>query len=301
MRSVSLVLAMVAALAFPVWAQERNVDTLGEEASGHFQHGRLKEAEALMRQALAISVRAGEEQAVALSTSFLALILKEQGKDGEAEPFLRRSRAIFEKLFDAEFARTMTSVDVVRQQFQNLNRAATAERQVAERERTFGPEHLEVAEALDELAFAFLAQGREAERIDALRRRLAILEKRLGQTHPDVTKQIDVLGGAIESLGIRTTLQTQVADQSRFAEAEQLFRRSLANKEQVYGRDHAEVASALDMLAEALKWQGRFSDAVPLVRRSLAIKEKALGVDHIDTSKTRHDLEWFEEHARKAP
>ena len=68
--------------------------------------------------------------------------------------------------------------------------------------------------------------------------------------------------------------------QSRYADAEPLYRRALAIWEKTLGRDHHDTALSLNNLALLYTQQGRFAQAEPLYQRSLAIRENALGRDH---------------------
>ena len=70
--------------------------------------------------------------------------------------------------------------------------------------------------------------------------------------------------------------------QGRYAEAEPLYRRSLAIREKALGPEHPDVGTSLNNLAELYRAQGRYAEAEPLYRRSLAICEKALGPEHPD-------------------
>jgi tetratricopeptide (TPR) repeat protein len=72
--------------------------------------------------------------------------------------------------------------------------------------------------------------------------------------------------------------------QGRYAQAEPLFKRSLAIKEKALGPDHPDVATSLNILGEIHMSQGQYAQAEPLFRRSLAIREKALGPDHPDVA-----------------
>jgi tetratricopeptide (TPR) repeat protein len=76
---------------------------------------------------------------------------------------------------------------------------------------------------------------------------------------------------------------------ARYAEAEPLFKRSLALKESSLGPTHPslaptlgnpDVAMSLNNLASLYEAQGRYPDAEPLYKQSLAILEKLLGKDH---------------------
>jgi tetratricopeptide (TPR) repeat protein len=66
----------------------------------------------------------------------------------------------------------------------------------------------------------------------------------------------------------------------RYSDAEPLYKRALAVREQALGPDHPDVAVSLNNLAELYRAQGHYADAEPLHKRALAIREKALGPDH---------------------
>ena len=68
--------------------------------------------------------------------------------------------------------------------------------------------------------------------------------------------------------------------QGRYAEAEPLYKRSLAIREKTLGPDHPDVAQSLNNLALLYQAQGRLAEAEPLFKRSLATWEKALGPEH---------------------
>jgi CHAT domain-containing protein/tetratricopeptide (TPR) repeat protein len=70
----------------------------------------------------------------------------------------------------------------------------------------------------------------------------------------------------------------------RYAEAEPLFRKGLALREQADGPDHPRTAESLRKLAWLLDYEGRYADAEPLARRALAIDEKAVGQDDLETA-----------------
>jgi tetratricopeptide (TPR) repeat protein len=93
------------------------------------------------------------------------------------------------------------------------------------------------------------------------------LEGELGAKHPD----------SAESLN---NLARLLVEQSKYAEAEPLFRRALTIREEVLGPERPEVAASLTNLAALLRRQGMHSDAEPLLLRALAIDEKVLGPDH---------------------
>jgi len=64
------------------------------------------------------------------------------------------------------------------------------------------------------------------------------------------------------------------------AEAEPLMRHALAIDEHSYGKDHPNVARALNNLAELLRTTNRLAEAEPLYQRALEIDEQTYGKDH---------------------
>jgi CHAT domain-containing protein/Flp pilus assembly protein TadD len=79
-------------------------------------------------------------------------------------------------------------------------------------------------------------------------------------------------------------------EQGRYADAEPLYKRSLAIRQKTLGPDHPDVATSLNNLAWLYKDQGRYADAEPLYKRSLAIKETSLGPDHPDVATALNNL-----------
>ena len=58
--------------------------------------------------------------------------------------------------------------------------------------------------------------------------------------------------------------------QGRYAEAEPLYKRSLAINEKALGPDHPDVALSLNNLAELYRAQSRYADALPIVQRTIS-------------------------------
>ena len=93
-----------------------------------------------------------------------------------------------------------------------------AEKAVAATERLRGPNHPDVAKALDTLAELYIAQSKYAEAEPLLKRSLAILERTAGPDNVDVAQTLDNLGTLYEKQG-------------RSADAERLRKRAVAIRE----------------------------------------------------------------------
>jgi tetratricopeptide (TPR) repeat protein len=71
--------------------------------------------------------------------------------------------------------------------------------------------------------------------------------------------------------------------QGQYAQAEPLYRRSLAIVEKAVGPEHPAVATTLGHLAELYHAQGQHAQAEALLMRALAIVEKALSPAHLSS------------------
>ena len=177
------------------------------------------------------------------------------------------------------------------------------------REQALGPDHPDVAWSLNSLAELYRAQGRYAEAEPLFQQALAIREQALGPDHPDIATSLNNLAAALlrarplcrgraplpagpghprAGAGARpprcrpslNNLADLYHTQGRYAEAEPLYQRALAIREQALGPDHPDVALSLNNLAALYRAQGRYAEAEPLYQRALAIGEKTLGRDH---------------------
>ena len=183
----------------------------------------------------------------------------------------------------------------------------------------FGPEHVEVARALDRLAGAFEDEGdlQEAERLD--RDSLAMLG-RLGETEHkdaaqvkgDLARVLQGLGKSVEAEalyrevlaierrlegdrgpGVATTLNNLgvlLGQQGDWAAAEPLHREALDIARSVRGPEHPEVAAGMGTLGTVLEEKGDFAGAEALYRQSLALRLKLLGPEHPDVARSRFAL-----------
>jgi Flp pilus assembly protein TadD len=88
-------------------------------------------------------------------------------------------------------------------------------RAIAVTEKAFGPDHPDVAQAMNNLAALYARQGRNADAERLFKQSVATFEKTLGPNHPDIADVLDNLAGFYR-------------DHGRRADAEQLRRRAIA-------------------------------------------------------------------------
>jgi tetratricopeptide (TPR) repeat protein len=141
------------------------------------------------------------------------------------------------------------------------------ERALAISEKTYGPEHLNVAASLSNLAGVLLHAQEAAQAQPLQRRALAIYEKTYGLDHRYVAICLSNLAAALSR-------------PSEAAQARPLMERALAINEKAYGPEHPEAAISLSNLASVLVDLREAAQARPLAERALAISEKTYGSEH---------------------
>ena len=72
-------------------------------------------------------------------------------------------------------------------------------------------------------------------------------------------------------------------DQGKYEQAESLYQRALAIREQQSGPKHPDTANSLENLAELYQAQGRYGEAEPLLRRPAKLSLSYLGMEHSQT------------------
>lgn len=99
------------------------------------------------------------------------------------------------------------------------------------------------------------------------------------------------LGGSPRLLArLRFVVGRWLVMRGRFAEGAAKLRESLALRETLLGKDHAEVAEVLSELSAAVREQGDTAEAIALGERALRVREAALGSKHPDVAITLSTL-----------
>jgi CHAT domain-containing protein len=181
-----------------------------------------------------------EDPAVAQNLNNLALLYRTRGQTALAEPLYPRALAIAEK--------------------------------------SYGPEHANVASILNNLAVVNEELGHPAQAESLFECALKIQEKTLGPDHADVASSLNNLAG-------------QYSRRDDLVKAEASFKRSLAIAERTLGPDHPDVAKIRMGLASVyIRKPGGFPLAETLLNSSLAIYEKSLGPNHPLVASTLNEL-----------
>ncbi|HLI05304.1 MAG TPA: FxSxx-COOH system tetratricopeptide repeat protein [Ktedonobacteraceae bacterium] len=289
------------------------------------ERGRYREAEPLLKQALALYEQTVEPEHpdVAGCLHDLALLYWEQGDYTQAEPLYQQALAMREQTLGTDHFDVAQSLNDLALLYWNQGRYAQAEslfqKALTILEKVLGPEHPDVAKGLGNLALISWEQGKYTQAEPLMQRALAIQERVLEPEHPDVANSLNNLGrlylargkyAAAEPLLQRSltilehtlgpdhpfvayglnSLALLYQTQGRYAQAEPLYRRALRLREQAQGPENADVAIALDNLALLSTDQGHYTQAEPLFHRALTIREQVLGPAHPLVGRTLYRL-----------
>jgi tetratricopeptide (TPR) repeat protein/CHAT domain-containing protein len=152
-----------------------------------------------------------------------------------------------------------------------------AEKLLAIRKRTLGPEHPDTAASLNDLAELYRAIG-AYERAELLfQQALHIDQKVLGPEHPATAVDLNDLAELYQDVGA-------------YDKAEPLYRQALQARQKVLGPEHPATAVSLNNLAELYRAMGAYEKAEPLFQQALHINQKVLGPEHPETAVNLNNL-----------
>jgi serine/threonine-protein kinase len=212
---------------------------------------------------------------------------------------------------DADSARRAELLTWLGNALREQSKFDEAEKVVAEavelRERTHGPDSIQVADALLERANLAIDLGRYDDAL-ALAERARAIHKKVGDSS-DQMRSVTIVASAQSARGeyvaaeplsrealeasIKTNGEThpRTADlyldvgyalrkQGKLDDAEPFYRSALDIREKLYEGDHADLAHSLNHLARLLHQQGKPAEAEPIYGRALAMRRRLYGDAH---------------------
>jgi tetratricopeptide (TPR) repeat protein len=209
----------------------------------HYQRGEYAEAEPLFQSSLAVREQVyGDHHELARSLNDYALLLMKTGRNSDAEPMLLRSLEIRKRVCGAA----------------------------------------EIASCLNNLAIAYMKQGKTAEAIEEYKLALIHLRDAYGDTHSSVGYCLNNLSQA----QFEQNLISSAVAYDMFNKALSIFKASL-------GEDHPAVAMCKNNQAIVCSQQKNWSKTEQLFRDALEIRKKSLKLLHIDTIESQINLADF--------
>ena len=159
------------------------------------RQSRLKEADGILRRALAIQERAlgHNDLLVAVTLNQLAGVLRSEGQFEESERNYRRVLPLREKT--KEYAETLNDLGALLWQERKLQEAELMMREaLAAMQARYGPEHPDIAVAMNILGYILHDEKKLAEAEKISSDSLVMTRKLLGDDHPQVVTALNHLG-----------------------------------------------------------------------------------------------------------
>jgi serine/threonine protein kinase len=165
-------------------------------------------------------------------------------------------------------------------QIANSSKAEELERAaLALRQRTFGPDSLEVAASLNDLGLVLMTQHKLPEAEKDHSQALAIRRRLLGDENSDTATSLNDLAAVYR-------------DQGKLTQAEAMAKQAFQIRRNLLGDDHVDVADSLRNLSIIYGSQGKWAEAKETAEQVLAIRRKRLGPEHPFIPSALEDVAW---------
>ena len=185
------------------------------------------------------------------SLGWLSILLREQGKQAEAEPLQTRLVELRREHLGPDHPETLLSLGqlaLIHRALGRMDEAITLHREVIEGlKRTLGELDPETCIAMGNLAGLLSRSGNREEAKRLLRHVVPVLTETRGAEHPD-------------TLGSTTNLSSILYVQGEYEEAEAMSRASYEGHRRVYGGDHPATMYARLQLARVLNARKQFEE-----------------------------------------
>jgi len=236
--------------------------------------GRFREAETIQRSALQGKTRFAEgrfDSGVATSTYNLAIILHLEGKYGEAETLLRRTRDMEATLYGVDGPYRAVTTAALADTLRAEGRYEEAEALVREAIGLHRPAGDYIRGYLSRdyaiLSRILAATGRPDEAVDAAKEAVAVARETKGDSHPVTGDALAALGEAQEAAG-------------EWEAARDAHRKALAVRSSLLPAAHPDTALSRVALARALMHLDQMDEVDGLLSEALPSLETSVGREH---------------------
>eukprot|EP00741_Cyanophora_paradoxa_P021172 tig00021339_g20435.t1 len=263
-------------------------------ARGFHQGGAFAEALPVFEEAARVQAAAlGPEHPDALtSLLFLGEMHSLQGEEAVAQRVLEEVLRVRMRVLGAEHPECATAAHFLASTYSRRGQwdLARGFHQEALRIRLndpgLGPQHLDTASSMAQLASALIAMGRDGEARPLLEEAIRVTVAARGVEHRDTAWSINELA-------------VLLCRQEKHEEARPLFEEALRIYAATLGPEHPNTAQAMRNLAVELIRADQPEAAVPLLKVAAVVFERAFGAGHEKAAEARRSLQTAEEMAAR--
>ncbi len=211
----------------------------------------------------------------------MGMVYRNLGLYGRAAPLLEEALALrrSQREESLEVAESLGELAILLRQRGEYDRAeALARESLLLYRRLLGPDHLQVANAANDLGVALLEIRQDPKAAEPLvTEALAIRRRHLSPGHPDIANSLMTLAA----------IQQQKGDADA---AQALYGKAVAIYRRLYPGDHPLKGDALHNLGVAQMAGGKYDKAETSLRDALAIRKRVLGPEHQKAIHTMNEL-----------
>lgn len=245
---------------------------LTQQFEENFAADRIDEAEADIRQALALARAAyGEQHAtIADGLNKLGMVYEFRDDYDNAKMNYRDAVNMLEKMHGLSHPEVATALNNLANVYVLQGDYAAGEalhlRAFQIRTATLGADHIATAQSTFNLGILYEQSGQLANAELFYKQAVVLWQKVLGREHPNVADSLAKLAGIYN-------------EQGNFSGAEEALLRTLQIRRHHFGDQHVAVADALFKVGKICIKQQKFDEAEPYFRDALNILEQQLGAD----------------------
>jgi non-specific serine/threonine protein kinase/serine/threonine-protein kinase len=227
------------------------------------------------------SLRGDKDRWTRLASTYVAQVLMEQSRYGEAEPILQRAVETAEQLLGEDHFDTMASINDLGEVYLSMGKYRDAERlfkrALGLRERVLGREHANTLVSIVSLASVYEEQGQYDEAETLYSEALEISRRTHGPTHHDTMRILNNLALLFSKQGLHEKAAAELAA-------------VLDVLEEVLGSSHPNTLTTRSNLAVEYALLERYEEALPLFEQVLAERSAVLAPDHADLALAHYNV-----------
>ena len=274
LRSILLCGSIVTGAA----GQTTDYEKFKQEAAQEYSVGNLEQAEVLVRKALEVAERRGDERSIATMLVDLGNIYQREDRLGDAEQAYRSALTIFRRLpLQTEEATVLLNLGVTYSQrgryaeaLETLNQALKLNEKSPTAADILG------TQILNSMGLVYLRSGKT--------KRAEVLLSQARATRRFKTEDVTIDAPILNNLG------AIYQRQHRYKDAENAYNRALEMTEQMMGPAHPDLPFTLANLGALYTEMGLYVEAEDRYKRSLRILEKMNPVPHAQMARVYHEL-----------
>eukprot|EP01087_Luapelamoeba_hula_P007418 TRINITY_DN181_c2_g1_i1.p1 TRINITY_DN181_c2_g1~~TRINITY_DN181_c2_g1_i1.p1 ORF type:complete len:1492 (-),score=334.59 TRINITY_DN181_c2_g1_i1:1835-6310(-) len=161
--------------------------------------------------------------------------------------------------------------------YESAEKLFEAALELAKKSHKDNPDHPEIAQKLDALAYMYRMAGKYAKAAPLYERAMDIRERILGPDNAEFASSVN-------------SLAILYRHQGKYEKAEPLYNKALSIREKLFGHIHHDVAQSLNSLGCLTQDMGRYKESEDYFVRAVSMRETLCGPNHPDVAMSLNNM-----------